>query len=100
MGAANPLCAARAVRQIGKDLGLRTLSTAAIVGDSVEEIVRQYPQLALLEGEPLESILPRMVSANAYLGADVIRNALATERSEERRVGKEGVNRCEYRWSP
>ena len=29
-------------------------------------------------GEPLESLLPRMVSANAYLGADVVCRALAT----------------------
>ena len=30
-------------------------------------------------GEPVESLLPRMVSANAYLGSDVICEALATE---------------------
>jgi hypothetical protein len=37
------------------------------------------PELQLLEtGEPLESILPRMASANAYLGADVVAEALAT----------------------
>ena len=29
-------------------------------------------------GEPVESLLPRMASANAYLGADVVRDALAT----------------------
>jgi hypothetical protein len=29
-------------------------------------------------GEPLESILPKLVSANAYLGADVVCEALAT----------------------
>jgi len=36
----------------------------------------------LLEtGEPLESILPRMASANAYLGADAIVEALASDAS-------------------
>ena len=30
------------------------------------------------DGAPLESILPRMASANAYLGADVVARALAT----------------------
>ena len=39
----------------------------------------RMPALPLMEtGAPLESILPRMASANAYLGADVVREALAT----------------------
>jgi hypothetical protein len=42
-------------------------------------MLRRQPQLRLLEsGEPLESLLPRMASANAYLGADVIVRALET----------------------
>jgi hypothetical protein len=41
--------------------------------------MRDHPALPLLEdGTPLESILPRMASANAYLGADVVAKALDT----------------------
>ena len=37
------------------------------------------PELPLMEtGEPLESILPHMISANAYLGADTVCEALDT----------------------
>jgi Acyclic terpene utilisation family protein AtuA len=79
MGAANPLAAARLIRRHGRDSGLGDVSCTAVFGDDVAEIVRKQPQLALMEsGEPVESILPRMASANAYLGADVIRRALET----------------------
>lgn len=79
MGAANPLAAAKLVRDIARDMDCRPIRTAAIVGDAVEEVIRNQPQLLLLEGEPLESILPRMVSANAYLGADLVHEALLAE---------------------
>lgn len=79
MGAANPLGAARAVRREAKALGIADLPVAVVTGDDVADIVRRNPQLPLMEnGEPVESLLPRMASANAYLGADVIRDALAT----------------------
>ncbi|MGE5525569.1 MAG: acyclic terpene utilization AtuA family protein [Rhodospirillaceae bacterium] len=79
MGAANPLSAARVVRRIARELGLDSIPCAAVVGDDVTELVRAHPELPLMEsGEPVESVLPRMASANAYLGADVIRDALAT----------------------
>jgi hypothetical protein len=79
MGAANPLGAARAVRREAKAMGIADLPVAVVTGDDVAEIVRKNPQLPLMEnGEPVESLLPRMASANAYLGADVIRDGLAT----------------------
>src|SRR5687768_8116461 len=79
MGAANPRGAARAVRQEAKALGLEKLTCAAVVGDDVADLVRRHPELPLMEsGEPLETLLPKMASANAYLGADVVRDALAT----------------------
>jgi hypothetical protein len=77
MGAANPIAAARVVRAEALALGLREPRVAAIVGDDVTEAIRANPQLRLLEsGEPVESLLPRMASANAYLGADVVNQAL------------------------
>jgi hypothetical protein len=79
MGAANPLGAAKAARREARDLGLGDVPCAVVLGDDVAEVLRGRPDLPLMEsGEPLESILPRMLSANAYLGADVVGEALAT----------------------
>jgi len=79
MGAANPLGGAKAARREARDLGLGDVACAVLVGDDVTEIIRRHPELPLMEtGEPLESLLPRLVSANAYLGADAVCEALAT----------------------
>src|SRR5262245_35893646 len=80
MGAANPRGGARAIRRLARDMGAGDLSCAMVTGDDVSDLVRTMPALALLEtGVPLESILPRMASANAYLGADIVAKALATD---------------------
>ncbi|MGE0800821.1 MAG: acyclic terpene utilization AtuA family protein [Lautropia sp.] len=79
MGAANPVGAAGAVRRLAGELGLGEVRSAVVLGDDVSALVRAHPELPIMEsGEPVESLLPRMVSANAYLGADVILRALAT----------------------
>ena len=79
MGAANPQGAARALRREAKSMGFADLPVAVVTGDDVADIVRKNPQLPLMEnGEPVESLIPRMASANVYLGADVIRDGLAT----------------------
>ncbi|OWT62150.1 acyclic terpene utilization AtuA family protein [Candidimonas nitroreducens] len=79
MGAANPVGAAQAALDIGRDLGWNELRCAAVVGDDVIDRVRAHPELQLMDRKlPLEEILPRLASANAYLGADVVRDALAT----------------------
>jgi Acyclic terpene utilisation family protein AtuA len=79
MGAANPRGAARAVLDAAPGWGCPDVSCAVVLGDDVTETVRRLPGLAILEdGTPLESILPRMASANAYLGADVVAAGLAT----------------------
>ncbi len=79
MGAANPAGAAQAALDIGHDMGWGDLKCAAIVGDDVADRVRQHPELRLMDRDlPLEAILPQLASANAYLGADVVRDALAT----------------------
>ncbi len=79
MGAANPLGGARAARKEAADLGLGDVPVAVVLGDDVSSIVQHRPELKLIEnGEPLETILPKMISANAYLGADVVCEALKT----------------------
>jgi hypothetical protein len=79
MGAANPVAAAKLVKKHAADHGLGEITCTVVTGDDVAELVRREPGLPLMEtGKPLESILPRMASANAYLGADVICRALDT----------------------
>src|SRR5690606_29517818 len=79
MGSANPHGAAKVVRAESEALGLGRVSCAVVTGDDVTETIRRNPQLPLLEtGEPVESLLPSLASANAYLGADVVRQALDT----------------------
>lgn len=79
MGAANPAAAARAVAAVAAEEGLAGTRVAALLGDDVQDIVAAMPELELLEtGEPLESLLPKLASANAYLGADAILEALRT----------------------
>lgn len=79
MGAANPLGAAHAIRREAAEVGVANLSCAAVIGDDVLDAIKAHPELPLVDGgAPLESLLPRIASANAYLGADAVRDALAT----------------------
>lgn len=79
MGAANPVGAAKAALEIGAAHGWHDLKCAAVIGDDVLDQVRAHPELQLRDRNiPLEEILPKLASANAYLGADAVRNALAT----------------------
>jgi hypothetical protein len=80
MGAANPTEAARVIVRLADEAGLGRVQCAAVVGDDVAELVHGRPDLPVMEtGEPVETLLPHMVSANAYLGADIIRAALETD---------------------
>ena len=80
MGAANPEAAGREVCRLAHTQGLGPIRCAVVSGDDVSALVRQRPDLPIMEtGEPVESLLPRMVSANAYLGSDVILEALRTD---------------------
>lgn len=76
MGAANPLVAAEGVRDVARRLGLVGLKVAAVTGDEVLEAIRGSG-LALLEGGTLTDLDNRIVSANAYIGAGPIAEALA-----------------------
>jgi hypothetical protein len=80
MGAANPVGGAKALRAAAAEVGVENVRCAVVLGDDVTEAVRQHPELRLLDSDnPLEQLLPRMASANAYLGADLVAQALATE---------------------
>ncbi len=79
MGAANPLAAARRTLEIAQELGLSELRVAVVLGDDVLDQIRSQPELLMLEtGEPVGSLGNSLISANAYLGAEPICDALAT----------------------
>ena len=78
MGAANPLAAAARAAQLVRELGLGPLKVAAITGDDVLEYCRLHADtLPIMEtGLPLATLEGEIVSANAYLGADNVVEAL------------------------
>ncbi len=78
MGAANPLAAGEAVLRVARELGVAKLRVAVVLGDDVTEQVRATAAPLMENGEPLDTIKPTMVSANAYLGADAVAAGLAT----------------------
>ena len=77
MGAANPIAAARRVVEIARDLGLEGLKVAALTGDDVLELTLDAdPDLLTGTGKISDIGRDRIQSANAYLGADGIVDAL------------------------
>ena len=77
MGAAHPMAAARAIAAVAQELKLPSLKIAVVEGDDVLAHM-QDPQLRLMEnGAPLHTLGERIISANAYLGAEPIVQALA-----------------------
>jgi len=79
MGAAAPLPAAHAACAVAAELDVRDFFCAVLIVDDVRDQLTVRPELTLLEsGEPLETILPRMASANAYLGANAVAEAMAS----------------------
>ena len=77
MGAANPVAAAEKTAEVARGLGLRGLKVAAVTGDDVLDAVRAGDYALDETGEPVASLGNRLVSANAYLGAGPIAEALA-----------------------
>lgn len=77
MGAANPRAAAIRINDIAQKHGVGYLKIAAVEGDDVLAMVLDNPGLVIMETKkPIEGILNRIVSANAYMGALGISRAL------------------------
>lgn len=77
MGAANPAAAAGAVAEIARRMGLAGLKIAAVTGDDVLGLLTGSDLPLLDEPGTLRSLPGALVSANAYLGAEPVAEALA-----------------------
>ncbi len=77
MGAANPQAGAAKVREIATRLGLGKLKIAAISGDDVVDALKVSDTKILETGAPASSMADVLVSANAYVGAAPMVEALA-----------------------
>ena len=78
MGAANPEAAARRTAEIAKSLGLASLKIAAIVGDDVLDACKDG-DLPIMEFDgTIKQLGNRLLSANAYLGAEPMAEALTS----------------------
>ncbi len=77
MGAANPVAAMYMVKQLAVSLGLTSMKLAAVQGDDIFPQIERYLAFPILEtGQKLETLQPFLISANAYLGAQGIVQAL------------------------
>ena len=77
MGAVNPHAAVAKAIEIAKQQGITGLKFAAVTGDSVFENIEQYYEKDILEFPgKIKDYRDRLVSANAYVGAEGIMEAL------------------------
>jgi hypothetical protein len=76
MGAANPVSAMQKTADIARGLGLKGMKLAAVSGDDVLELISRGDFKPMEAGDDLEAIKDRIVSANAYLGAGPVVEAL------------------------
>lgn len=76
MGAANPISALKKTKEIAEELGLSGIKIAAVTGDDVLEAIRAGDYTIDETGAKVSSLGDNIVSANAYLGAAPIVEAL------------------------
>ena len=97
MGAAHPVAAARKIAGIAKSLGLASLKIAAIVGDDVLEACKDGDLPIMEFAGTIKQLGNRLLSANAYLGAEPIAEALSGgRRYRDHRTGVRSA-RCFWR---
>lgn len=77
MGAANPVAAAKVIKEMALKLGLSSLKIAAVTGDDVYDQIEKYADRIIVEtGQPLQEINTSIISANAYIGVKGVIMAL------------------------
>ena len=78
MGVANVEAAAEVVIQVARELGLKGLKVAAVLGDEVTEHLGDDTILFDYGGRKLSEVDRPLVGANAYLGVDAMLPAVQT----------------------
>ena len=78
MGAAHPEAAGAAVLAVARELGLRKLRVAVVTGDDVLPWLRHHDAPLIDSAGQASDLGDRLISANAYLGADALLPALAS----------------------
>jgi hypothetical protein len=77
MGAANPLSAAKKVKEMAVAAGVGSLKVVALVGDDILDKLSQFESEKVMEtGRPLSELKDDIISANAYIGGQKITEAL------------------------
>lgn len=76
MGAANPRAAGQAVIELAKEMGVPSLRVAVVLGDDVLPWALANDAALIDSGGRMQSLHGRMISANAYVGADALLPAL------------------------
>src|SRR4051794_34679604 len=76
MGAANPLAAARKTAEVARSLGLSSLKIAAVIGDDVLDACKERDFPIMEFDGTIRQLGNRLLSANAYLGAEPMAAAL------------------------
>lgn len=78
MGAANPQAAAAVTEQLAEKLGLSGIRIAYVTGDDIfGELASYYGNTVLENGRKLGEMKESLISANVYMGAEGIAEALA-----------------------
>jgi hypothetical protein len=76
MGAANPEAAAKKTAEVAKSLGLSSLKIAAVIGDDVLDACKDGDLPIMEFNGTIKQLGNRLLSANAYLGAEPMAQAL------------------------
>ncbi len=76
MGAANPISAMHKAAEVIRGMGISNYTIAAVTGDDVLAHIGNYEAEILETGEPLSKYRSQIISANAYVGAAPIVEAL------------------------
>jgi hypothetical protein len=79
MGAANPMAAGQAVLDVARELGLPRLRVAVVTGDDVLPWMLANDVPLMDSPDSVRSLDGRLISANAYLGADALLPALQAD---------------------
>lgn len=79
MGAANPLGGAKRVHALAREMGIKDLKVAVVLGDDLLGVMSQREIRALPTMEGLDTGTQEIIAANAYVGARPVAEALALD---------------------